>query len=69
LQVKKVLKLWVVLGLVLLFFVAGFLVMLHQYFTIGVWFQVEDVHHETAAIAAFVLGVGVLIGASLVAKE
>jgi hypothetical protein len=27
------------------------------------------VHHETAAIAAFVLGVGVIIGASLVAKE
>jgi hypothetical protein len=40
----------------------GFLILLHQYVSYGVWFSLSDVHHETFAVAFVSLGLGVLIG-------
>jgi hypothetical protein len=44
------------------FFIAGFLVLAEQYLVFGVWFQIEDVHHETIALSLFSLAIGLLIG-------
>ena len=52
-----------------LLFLAGFLVLLDQYLKIGVWFQTADIHHETLALIAFALAIGVLIGAFIRAKN
>ena len=40
----------------------SFLILLHQYVSGGVWFQISDIHHETFSIALFSLGLGILIG-------
>lgn len=45
-----------------LFFIGGFLVLLQQYLVFGVWFQITDIHHETIALSAFTLAIGMLIG-------
>jgi len=50
--------------LVALFFIVGIIILLEQYLSYGVWFQVKDVHHETFAIASFALAVGILIGSN-----
>jgi hypothetical protein len=42
--------------------IAGFLVLAEQYLVFGVWFQIEDVHHETIALSLFALAIGLLIG-------
>ena len=52
-----------------LLFVAGFLIQYEQYVTFGVFFQFEDVHHETFALSAVSAGIGVLIGASVVRRK
>jgi len=55
---------WVATLLTALFFVgASFLILYDQYMTIGIWFQIADLHHETFAIASFAVAVGILIGA------
>ena len=46
------------------FFIVGIIILLEQYLSYGVWFQVKDVHHETFAIASFALAVGILIGSN-----
>jgi hypothetical protein len=51
------------------FFAVGFLVLLDQYLRIGVWFQLRDIHHETFAVSAFALAIGVLIGSILAGKK
>ncbi len=40
----------------------GFLILLHQYVSYGVWFSLSDVHHETLAVAFGSLGLGILVG-------
>jgi len=40
----------------------SFLILLHQYFSYGIWFQISDIHHETFSIALFSLGLGILLG-------
>ena len=40
----------------------GFLILLEQYIAFGVWFEIEDVHHETFSVAFFSLGFGILLG-------
>ncbi len=51
------------IGLSLVFFAVGFLILFDQYRTIGAWFQLSDaLHHEPLALIAFALGIGVLIG-------
>ena len=57
-------KKWTVISLAILFFIAGFLILLEQYLTIGVWFEIKDVHHETLALSLFTLAIGMLIGLS-----
>ena len=52
-----------------LFFIAGFVILYEQYVTFGVFFQLEDVHHEAFAMSAVAMGVGVLIGASVVGSK
>jgi hypothetical protein len=54
---------WVVAAFVALFFVLGFLISLDQYIMIGVWFQIEDIHHETFMLSSLAMGLGILIGA------
>jgi hypothetical protein len=57
---------WIAVFLTSLFFVgASFLILYDQYVKIGVWFQIADLHHETFAIAAFAVAIGILIGASI----
>jgi hypothetical protein len=50
--------------LVTFFFILGIVILFEQYLTYGMWFQVEDIHHETFAIASFALAVGILIGSN-----
>lgn len=38
------------------------LILLHQYVLFGIWFEVADLHHETFAVAAFCLGLGLWLG-------
>ncbi len=40
----------------------GFLILLEQVVTYGVWFEIDDIHHETFAVAFFALGVGIILG-------
>jgi hypothetical protein len=51
------------------FFAVGFLVLLDQYLRIGVWFQLRDIHHETLALSAFALAIGILIGSKYTGKK
>jgi hypothetical protein len=48
-----------------IFFVLTFLILFQQEVTFGVWFQIEDIHHETFAIASIALGIGILIGTAI----
>jgi len=50
--------------LVVFFFIVGIIILLEQYLSYGVWFQVKDIHHETFAIASFALAVGILVGSN-----
>ncbi len=56
---------WVVILVASIFFVLAFLIQFQQKVTFGVWFQIEDIHHETFALASIALGIGVLIGAAI----
>jgi len=56
---------WVAVLVAAVFFAVAFLILFQQEVTFGRWFQIDDLHHETFALAAAALGVGVLIGASI----
>ena len=56
---------WVAALIAAVFFALSFLVLYHQKVTFGLWFQVGDLHHETFAIAAVAVGIGVLIGSAI----
>jgi hypothetical protein len=47
------------------FFTFAFLIQLQQKLTFGLWFQLGDLHHETFAIAAVAMGLGVLVGSAI----
>jgi hypothetical protein len=49
-------------ALAILSFVAAFLILYQQYITYGVFFHIEDIHHETLALFAAALGIGIIIG-------
>ncbi len=53
---------WVAVLVAAVLFVVAFLILYQQEADIGVWFQFEQLHHETFAIGAAALGLGVLIG-------
>jgi hypothetical protein len=46
------------------FFILGIIILLDQYLSNGILFQIEDIHHETFALASFTLAVGILIGSN-----
>ncbi len=56
---------WVPILVAIVFFVLAFLIQFQQKVTFGVWFQIEDIHHESFALASIALGIGVLIGAAI----
>ena len=62
-------KKWVAVALAILSFVAAFLILYQQYLSFGLFFQVEDVHHEAFAMSAVALGIGILVGASLSSRN
>ena len=51
------------------FFALGFFVLLDQYLRIGIWFQLMDIHHETVALSAFALAIGILAGSQIAGKR
>ena len=56
---------WIAVLVAVVFFVLAFLILFQQEEAFGVWFQVEDLHHETFALASVALGLGVLIGSAI----
>ena len=58
-------KKWTAIALAILFLTAGFLVLYQQYVSFGVFFEIEDIHHETFAIGFFALAIGTIIGVSM----
>ena len=60
---------WTAVSLAMLFFVVGYLISLDQYFSVGIWFQLRDLHHETFALSSSTLAIGILIGSSFARKE
>jgi hypothetical protein len=61
--------LYVPILVALVFFVLGFLILVHQYLNWGVWFQIEDLHHETLSVDAFIFGLGILVGAVIITEN
>jgi len=59
---------WIAVFLSILFFIVGFLILLEQSLTYGVWFQRDDIHHETFALSSFALAIGILIGSNACKK-
>jgi hypothetical protein len=59
--------LWVAVLVATVFFACVFLVLYHQYLGFQVWSQIEDIHHETFVMCFAAFGLGVLIGAVVVA--
>ncbi len=53
---------WVAVVVAAVFFATAVLILYQQKVTFGIWFQFDDLHHETFAIAAVAAGIGVLIG-------
>ena len=53
---------WVLILLFTFFLVTGFLTLLDQYLSYGIWFQIKDIHHETFALTSFALAIGILVG-------
>jgi hypothetical protein len=60
---------WVAVLIAAVFFTVAFLIMLQQKLTFGLWFQIGDLHHETFAIAAVAMGLGVLVGSAITKNE
>ena len=44
------------------FLVLGIGILIEQYLNFGVWFELEDIHHETFALLSFALAIGIIIG-------
>jgi hypothetical protein len=56
---------WVAVLIAAVFFTLAFLILFQQKLTFGLWFQIGDLHHETFAIAAVAVGLGVLVGSAI----
>jgi len=56
---------WVAVLIAIVFVVLAFLILYHQKITFGLWFQPEDLHHETFAIASIAIALGVMIGSAI----
>jgi hypothetical protein len=62
-------KFWVAILVSAVFFISSFLVLYHQYGIIGIWFEIEDINHELIAVAFTALGLGILVGATIIADK
>jgi hypothetical protein len=60
---------WLAYALAILLFVAAFLILCQQYITYGVFFQIEDIHHETLALFAAALGIGIIVGVVVISEK
>ena len=58
-------KKWIPVILAILTFVAAFLIIYQQYISFGIWFQIEDLHHETFVLSAIALGIGIFVGSGI----
>ena len=54
--------------LVGVFFIIGVGILFEQYWNYGIWFELNDIHHETFALTSFALAMGIIIG-YFVSKE
>jgi hypothetical protein len=59
------LRRWVPILVAVVFFILAVLILYQQKVTFGVWFEIKDLHHETFALSAVALGLGVLIGSAV----
>ena len=57
-----------VAGLAVFSFIVGIIILLEQVLNYGVFFEMNDIHHETFALVSIALGLGVLIGLKLSKK-
>jgi hypothetical protein len=48
--------------LILLSLLATFLIGFHQFYFYGVWFQLEDLHHETFMVGLLCVAFGLIVG-------
>ena len=60
---------WFAYALAILSFVAAFLILYQQYVTYGVFFQIKDIHHETLALFAVALGIGIIVGVVVIPEK
>jgi hypothetical protein len=58
-------KRWVAVFVAIVFFVLAFLILYQQKVTFGLWFQINDLHHETFALASAAFALGVLVGSAV----
>jgi len=56
------------LGLTALFVIIGLIILIEQNLNYNIFFDLNDSHHETFAIASFTLAIGLLIGSKLTKK-
>jgi hypothetical protein len=62
-------RIWIALGFSFLFAIIGSLILYDQYLMIKIWFQINDLHHETFALSFFALAIGILVGALIQNKQ
>jgi hypothetical protein len=55
--------------LTVLFLLIGLAILVEQTFNYGIFFDLQDIHHETFALSSFSLAIGILIGAHLSKKS
>ena len=52
-------------ALILVLLLLAFLVAFHQFSLWQIWFEIDDVHHETFVVALVCLALGIVIGEEL----
>lgn len=51
-----------------LFFLVGLVILIEQTINYGIFFDLNDIHHETFALSSFMLAIGLLMGSKLSRK-
>ncbi len=54
-----------IFGLAGLFLILGLAILIEQNITYDIFFDLNDIHHETFALSSFSLAIGLLIGSKL----
>ena len=57
-----------VIWLAALFFIIGLVILIEQNINYGIFFDLNDIHHETFALSSFSLAIGLVIGSKLSKK-